>query len=409
MRVHFLMFNADARDGVSRAVITLANELSRTHAVELISLYRRHEGPAYRIAEGVRVSYLFDRPPVPRGSARTNASGVAGLLARGRSRLAQGRGYPNLSLLTDLALRRKLRTIHSGVIVSTRPALHLVAAGLARPGVLTVGQDHLNFESRMSEAGSMELIEAACHRGLDAFVTLTAADVVDYRRTLAGSGTRVTSIPNALSWPIGPPRDHHERIVVAAGRLVPRKGMGRLVRAFAMLADRHPDWELRIHGVGRLEGDLHRLIEASGLAGRVRLMGYTADLPEAFAKASVFASASRAEGFPMVMLEALSTGLPLVGFDCPRGPSDIIRHGENGFLVPNGDIAALSSALEEVISDDELRHRLGTQARLDATTYAPERIAARWDRLFEDLALARANRTAPVASGGTTPVSVPSV
>lgn len=402
--VRFLMFNVDARDGVSRAVLTLANHLSRTRPVEVISLYRRHEGPAYPIADTVEVTYLLDHPPAPRGSGSGSPAyarrvltrhPVRNLLARRRSRLAHGRGFPNLSRLTDRALARKLSTIHDGVVVSTRPSLHLALARLAQPGVVTVGQDHLNFCSRSTEPGSMAFIEEACRLGLDAFVTLTPSDAVDYTRTLATTATRVATIPNALSWPLSEPRDRPERVVVAAGRLVPRKGMARLVRAFAPVAARHPDWELRIYGAGRLEDKLGRQIGRLGLGGQVRLMGHTADLPGAFDQASVFASASVAEGFPMVMLEALSKGLPLVSFDCPRGPSDIIRHGHNGLLVPNDDIAALSEALEAMVADDERRRRMGAQALADAEAYVVDRIAAAWESLFADLVGSRALATAP--------------
>jgi glycosyltransferase involved in cell wall biosynthesis len=314
---------------------------------------------------------------------------VRNLQARRRSRLAHGRGFPNLSRLTDRALARKLGTIHDGVVVSTRPSLHAALARLAQPGVVTIGQDHLNFPSRSTEPGSMAFIEEACRLGLDAFVTLTASDAVDYTRTLAGSATRVATIPNALSWPLSAPRERPARVVVAAGRLVPRKGMGRLVRAFAPVAARHPDWELRIYGDGRLEAKLGHLIARLGLTGQVRLMGHTDDLPGAFDEAALFASASVAEGFPMVMLEALSKGLPLVSFDCPRGPSDIIRHGHNGLLVPNDDVAALSEALETMVADDERRRRMGAQALADAEGYVVDRIAESWQTLVDELVRAR--------------------
>lgn len=401
--VHFLMYNVDARDGVSRAVLTLANQLSVTHPVEVISLYRRQGGPAYAISERVRVTYLFDHAPVPRdgseGALRAapqysrrllTRHPVRNLLARRRSELAHGRAFPNLSLLTDRALARKLRTIRTGVVISTRPSLHAALARLAQPGVLTIGQDHLNFLSRSTEPGSMAFIEEACRHGLDAFVTLTAGDAADYSRALAASPTRVTTIPNALSWPVSPARASDQRVIVAAGRLVPRKGMARLVRAFAPVARRHPDWELRIYGSGRLEEKVRGQIERLGVAGQVHLMGHTDDLPSAFDQASVFASASSAEGFPMVMLEALSKGLPLVSFDCPRGPSDIIRHGKNGLLVPNDDIPALSFALEAVVADDDLRRAMGAQALADADQYVPARIAGSWVALFDELGAALA-------------------
>jgi len=387
--VHFLMFNVDARDGVSRAVLTLANHLALTHPVEVISLYRRHDGPAYLISERVQVSYLFDRPPVPRAAATSPGWAwrrpVTSYRARQRSRLAHGRGFPNLSALTDRALADKLGGIKAGVVISTRPVLHVAAARLTRPGVVTIGQDNLNFLSRSAEPGSMEFIEEACRAGLDAFVTLTPSDATDYRRSLADSATHVATIPNALSWPLGPTRDGDRRVIVAAGRLVPRKGMGRLIRAFVPVAERHPDWELRIFGSGRLENKLQHLVDRLGLAGSVRLMGHTEDLPGAFDEATIFASASSAEGFPMVMLEALSKGLPLVSFDCPRGPGDIIRHGKNGLLVPNDDVAALSAALDVMITDDDLRRAMAVQARADAEGYAVEIIAASWERLFARL------------------------
>jgi len=271
------------------------------------------------------------------------------------------------------------------VLISTRPSLHVAAARLARCGVVTIGQDHLNFLSRSEEPNSIAFIEEAARRGLDAFVTLTPTDAADYTRLLAGRATRVTTIPNALPWPVSPPREHPGRVVVAAGRLVRRKGMGRLIRAFAPVAKRHPGWELRIYGTGELEERLRRRIEKFDLTGQVRLMGHTGDLPAAFDDAAFFASASRAEGFPMVMLEAMSKGLPLVSFDCPRGPSDIIRDGRNGLLVPNKDLAALSAALETMVADDDRRRSMSRHALEDADDYAVGRIAESWEALFADL------------------------
>ena len=398
--LYFLMFNVDAPDGVSRAVLTLANHLSLTHRVEVISLYCRHRGPAYAISPRVQVTYLSDHPPVRRGADdddQTRADRpapawwppsrdvVRRLLGRRASRLSQGRGFPNLSLLTDLQLRRKVRSIRTGMLISTRPALHVAAARLARRGVVTIGQDHLNFESRSSEPGSISFIDEAARRGLDALVTLTATDATDYERLLATSGTRVTTIPNAMPWPLSQPREHDSRVVVAAGRLVPRKGMDRLIRAFAPVAERHPGWELRIYGVGKLEEWLRSLIDELGVTTQVRLMGHTDDLPAAFDDAAFFASASRAEGFPMVMLEAMSKGLPLVSFDCPRGPRDIIRHGHNGLLVPDNDIAGLTVALETMVTDDDQRRSMGAQALADAEQFVVARIAESWESLFEDL------------------------
>jgi glycosyltransferase involved in cell wall biosynthesis len=406
--VYFLMYNANARDGVCRAVLTLADALSATRPVEVISLYRRAGAPAYAVSERVRVSYLFDHPPVPRKGdeprrpapryrRRLTRHLPRNLLAGRPSELTLGHGFPNFSQLTDRVLAQRLRAIEHGVVVSTRPALHTAAARLTGAGVIAIGQDHLNFESRSKEKGSMALIERAAREGLDAFVTLTPSDAADYTRVLAATPARVAAIPNALSWPVDPGHVHASRTIVSAGRLVPRKGMGRLIRAFAPVAHRHPDWQLRIYGHGRLEAKLATLVEELGLAGQVFLEGYTADLPSAFAEASFFAGASAAEGFPMVMLEALSKGLPLVSFDCPRGPGDIIRNGRNGLLVPNGDVPALTDALETLVSDEVLRRSMSAQALVDAETYLPEQVVACWNALIDELAPQPARAPVPVA------------
>ena len=193
-------------------------------------------------------------------------------------------------------------------------------------------------------------------------------------------------IRNALSWPVTQqvlPLD--TRVVVSAGRLVPRKGCKRLIRAFAALAEEAPDWQLRIHGDGRQREELQELVRDLGVADQVDLAGYCPDLPRALRTGSVFAMASLSEGFPMVLIEAMSCGLPPVAYDCPRGPGEIIRHEHNGLLVPNGRQNRFVAELRRLVTDADLRRRLGDAARRDAEKYSPDRVVDEWDALFERL------------------------
>jgi len=196
----------------------------------------------------------------------------------------------------------------------------------------------------------------------------------------------ITSIPNAASWPpVDSPPPLEQKVVISGGRLERRKGFHRLVEAYAPVARKHPDWQLHIYGKGPEEPKLAALIDRLGVADQVRLKGYAPDFQTALSSASVYAMASVYEGFPMVLLEAMSRGLPLVSYDCPRGPAEIIDDGRNGRLVPDGDRDALSAAMLQLVEDDELRRSMGREALADVEAYGVGAIAKRWEELFAQL------------------------
>ena len=122
---------------------------------------------------------------------------------------------------------------------------------------------------------------------------------------------------------------------------------------------------------------------------RILLGGVTRELESELASSSIYAMSSRFEGLPMVLLEALSKGVPPVSYDIPEGPRQLIDHGRNGLLVPEGDIAGLTDALRTLMDDPELRRRLGAEALETARAYEAGAIAERWVALAEDVVAAR--------------------
>lgn len=371
--ITFLVVNAFGGGGVARAVANLANRLVRTRPVRVLSLDRRPR-VRYPLDPAIELVVLRDR----------QRHGRRGL-DRLPSRLRPVSSSRAMSLQTDLLLRRAIREVRSGVVVSTRPSLHLALATFARSEVTTVGWDHLNFPVRMTRPEQSAVLRAAIPR-LDGFVVLTEADATDYRAALPQAGTEIRMIRNALSWPVAEePPPLEAPVVVAAGRLAAQKGYPRLVRAFARAGAAHPEWRLHIYGEGERRERLTRLVRRLGLESRVELRGYTRDLPGVLRGASVYAMGSRWEGFPMVLIEAMSVGLPVIAFDCPRGPAEIIRHRENGLLVPDGRERAFSRGLRSLMRDADLRRSMGEEALRDARRLTPDRVAADWERLLDDL------------------------
>jgi glycosyltransferase involved in cell wall biosynthesis len=268
----------------------------------------------------------------------------------------------------------------------TRPALNVLAACVAPAHVCTVGQEHMNLPRHHPQLRDWM---ARHYVRLDALTVLTRGDELDYQRMLEGTRVRIVRIPNSLS-DLGDHRaDLSSPVAIAAGRLARQKGFDQLVAAFRQVADRHPDWQLRIFGRGPERRALKRQIVAQGLRGRVHLMGPTQQIGLEMSRASFYVMSSRFEGFGMVLPEAMSIGLPVVSFDCPRGPSDILSDGENGFLVRNGDIDGLAAAMLTLVEDEGLRQRMGQRARETSEVYAIDSIGSMWQALFEDLRYGR--------------------
>ncbi len=169
--------------------------------------------------------------------------------------------------------------------------------------------------------------------------------------------------------------------IVSIGRLTRQKGYERLIEAFALLPLK--DVRLVIVGEGEERPALTRLIEKLGVAGRVTLAGFVPETERWLAHAAVFALPSRWEGFGHVIVEAMASGVPVVAYDAPYGPRDILRHEANGLLVREGDVAGLAAALLRVLEQPEFAERLRQAARADAMRYSQPVIAQSYLTLFK--------------------------
>jgi glycosyltransferase involved in cell wall biosynthesis len=374
-KVYLLLLHAYGVGGTIRTTFNTAGWLARTREVEVISVIRRRETPALPFPDGVALSAVDD---LREQGSRVLRSLPSALIH------PEDYGFTACSFLTDVRLARRLRGLPPGsILITTRPGLNVAAPSLVPDGVTVVGQEHMNFLSH--RPGLKARIESEYPK-LEALAVLTEDDLRDYSRMLDGSGTKVVRIPNALPESDGPISQLDRKVVVAAGRLRLQKGFDLLIRAYVEVARAHPDWQLRIYGSGEERQRLRELIVERELYNHVFLMGTSHTLQDELVKGSIFVLSSRYEGFGMVILEAMARGLPVVSFDCPRGPGEIVSSGEDGILVPNGDVNGLTRAIVELIEDEQKRRRFAAAAPGKARRYAIENIGPRWDGLIGELA-----------------------
>ena len=197
------------------------------------------------------------------------------------------------------------------------------------------------------------------------------------------NNTNIEVIPNALSFYPETISTCEQKQAIAVGRLVYEKGFDTLIEVWKSVYEKHPDWQLNIFGQGNEKENLLRLIAKNNLESVVKIHEPDRNIYDRYLEHSMMLFPSRyLEALPMVLIEAMSTGLPLVAFDAPCGPKDIITDGKNGFIIQAGDTQTLSEKINQMIESDELRQTMGKQAREMSLTYSEEIIMKRWVDLF---------------------------
>lgn len=387
MKILFFVSSMHA-GGAERVAATLCSAWARQgHQVTLAPTYTGKGTLFYELDPKVNVQWVADR-----------------MGAAARTPLA-----PAVKLWV---LRRMVRDLQPDVVVSFLTNVNvmvlLATLGMAVPVIVC---ERSNPGVSTSASSNLQRLRRRLYP-YAAMVTVQAEASVEPMKRMAPGVRRLAVVPNPLppdlplargstAVPAGghgagqagddtpsvpaPPAAVGRRRLVAMGRLVPLKGYGRLIDVFARLAPHFPQWDLVIWGEGPQRDALERQAAACGLQQRVQLPGRTATPWSELLAADLFVLTSEVEGFPNALIEAMALGLPCVSVDCPSGPAEITRKGQDALLVPLNDEAALENALAALMRDAGLRERLGKEgARSVRERYGLEQVLARWDTLFRE-------------------------
>ncbi len=305
------------------------------------------------------------------------APGVERIVLGGRGATRSSAGALRANLDRVRRLRRALKSIPAPVVVGfiahTNVILVLAAIGLGKRVVVSERND----PRRQSFGPIWDALRRWLYPRADV-VTANSRAAVEAMAAFVPRA-KLAFLPNPLRPPAPARAVRREAMVLAVGRLEPQKGHDVLLEAFAALAPEHRDWRLHLLGEGGERSRLAARIAGLGLDGRVRLEGIVADPFPWYRRAGAFVLASRFEGTPNALMEAMSCGLPPIVSDAATGALDLVEDGRTGLVFPAGDAAALAKTLGRMMADTELRRRIGEAAPGRVAQFALDRVLDVWD------------------------------
>ncbi len=213
----------------------------------------------------------------------------------------------------------------------------------------------------------------------DEFLVLTEQDKKQW------NNDKVKVIPNPLPFSPTEISNLKNKKIISIGRLEHQKGYDILIDVWDMISKKYPNWILEIYGEGTEREKLQNKINKLGLENSFLLKGVEKNIQSKYLESSIYVMSSRFEGFGMVLIEAMSCGVPVISFDCPCGPKDIIKNNEDGFLVEFGNIEKMAKKIEELIINEEKRKLFGKNAKKNVQIFSQYKVMNQWKELFESM------------------------
>lgn len=284
---------------------------------------------------------------------------------------------------------------HQDVVIALEDRFVPMLVQVSPKGTVLVGENHFNKFAYVELGKSVNrnfiqtiiynlrnwYIKKRYHNLLDAYVLLTREDF-DYRN---GRKDNFVVIPNSVNYSESKRAALDKKVVIAVGRLSYQKGFERLLESWAIVSEQCPEWKLQIYGDGEDKQKLIDICNKKKLKDSVTIYPPTPTIEQRLLDSSIYVMSSRFEGLPMVLIEAMSVGLPVVSFDCKTGPKDLIKDGYSGYLVSEGDTETLADRIIKLIQNAELRKEIGRNSKCESRKYSHECIALRWEELFNTL------------------------
>ena len=390
MKIAYCLFGTYSTGGIERVTTVKANWLAQ-HGYEVYLITTKHAGrpPYYPLHPSIHhidldipyeepgetsrlKAYLHNKPRYKQHRIKLDR-----LFKELNLDIAIAAGWHEAKVLGKLSDRSKKIIEHHSFRNMSTAIYPIYLSRIASPTLTT----KLVYKLKALWGQLMTYKMGLYDRQFDQLVVLTEED-----KQLCTHCPTTVAIHNPLPFSIPEVSSSLEdKVILGVGRLSNEKNFQELIDIWALIARDYPDWKLRIVGEGYAEPAIRERIETHHLSEQVELRPFTPHIQEEYLRASIYCLTSAFEGFGLVLAEAEALGLPVISYACPCGPRDIIREGQDGFLIQPGDKQAFANRLRQLIENDELRKQMGQAAKSNARRFDLETIMQQWVSLFDHL------------------------
>lgn len=363
----FLFIDATIAGGAERTTFNIINHLSRKgHNVAVISLFTSNEETFFPLDKGITFYRIMEKP-----STRYFF-------------------FPIEKYLKDyfpvvIRLRRLLKEIKPSVVfsVAMNPSIYYEVASIGLSGIKEIVCEHGDLDNTINHDPLSKWARILGVKYGHGVVLLTEENRNKYNAYFKRKINRSWVIPNAIPIAAETGNTLDQPMAIAIGRFVPEKGFERMVNIWASVLQAKPTWKLKIIGDGPLKEIVQQVIRDKQLEDHILIEPATHEIENHYRSASIFVMTSHFEGLPMVLLEAMEYGMPIVAFDCPSGPRQIIKDNEDGFLIENNNNNQFVARIITLIEDDALRKQMGKKAKCNIQRFSANQIVPLWEILIK--------------------------
>ena len=352
-KICFLLSSINGSGGTARAVSLLLNELRKDSRYQLsvICYTKDNTGNGYYLDERIPVKFILDQ------------------------RMNMRKAFLRVLLFLLAYLKKnKIDTIVACGVLYFPAAI--IAAKMV--GCRVICWDHSNYTCIYDAKFERQARDFAAYFS-DVLITLTRKDIENYKRHTKVRAT-IDYIHNVLD-PFLLNRNTkyqaNAKKIISVGRMTYAKNLELMVEIAAKVLPKHPDWVWDIYGNGELFESIQQKINTLNVKG-LTLQGVCYDIYDRYPEYAFLVMTSRYEGFPMVLLEAIASSVPVIAFDCQTGPSDIITTNHNGILVKENDIDTMIREIENLIDDSDRRQHLAQNCLSSLEKFSTNEILDKW-------------------------------